>query len=116
MRNTHKTSVGRTLVFLLIVLGALKYVSDSADDEYNSWFDKGYALAESGQFEQAIESYDKALQIQSNDHAAWNNRSLALFNLGRFKEALESKRRVGRATAQRSRGTLNPPIFNYCER
>ncbi len=53
-------------------------------------FDKGNALADSGQFEQAIESYDKALQFKPDFQMAWNNRGVALLNLGRFEEALES--------------------------
>jgi len=53
-------------------------------------FDKGNALAESGQLQQAVESYDKALKIKHDLHEAWNNRSAVLLNLGSFKEALES--------------------------
>ena len=42
------------------------------------------------QYEQAIASFDKALQLKPDDHQVWNNRGNALFNLGRFDEAIAS--------------------------
>ena len=43
-----------------------------------------------GRVEDAIASYDKALEFQPYYHTAWYNRGLALGNLGRLEEAIAS--------------------------
>ena len=40
--------------------------------------------------EEAIASYDKALEFKPDDDAAWNNRGIALGNLGRLEDAIAS--------------------------
>jgi superkiller protein 3 len=40
--------------------------------------------------EEAIASYDKALEIKPDFHEAWNNRGNALDNLGRLEDAIAS--------------------------
>jgi tetratricopeptide (TPR) repeat protein len=40
--------------------------------------------------EEAIASYDKALEFKPDYHEAWNNRGIALGNLGRWEEAIAS--------------------------
>ena len=42
------------------------------------------------QYEEAITSFDQALEIEPDDHQAWNNRGLALADLGRLDEAIDS--------------------------
>jgi Flp pilus assembly protein TadD len=51
---------------------------------------RGAALVDLGQFEEAIASYDKALQIKPDYHEAWSNRGVALMNLGQFEQAIAS--------------------------
>ena len=47
-----------------------------------------YYFAE--EYEKAIASYDKALEIKPHDDRAWNNRGIALGNLGRLEDAIAS--------------------------
>ncbi|EDX73566.1 tetratricopeptide repeat domain protein [Coleofasciculus chthonoplastes PCC 7420] len=54
------------------------------------WFNQGCEYFQLGQFEQAIASYDKALQIKPDDHNAWYNRGTALLNIGEYEEAIAS--------------------------
>jgi len=44
----------------------------------------------SGEYQQAIASYDRAVAIKPDFHKAWNNRGFALDNLGRYEEAIAS--------------------------
>ncbi|MFN6440364.1 MAG: CHAT domain-containing protein [Nostoc sp. DedSLP01] len=55
-----------------------------------AWHNRGLALGNFGRFEEAIASYDKAIQLKPDDYSAWNYRGLALANLGRFEEAIAS--------------------------
>lgn len=52
------------------------------------WFEQGNILVTNEEYEEAVNSYDRALQIKPDKHQAWNNRGFALVNLGRFEEAL----------------------------
>ncbi|NCQ99530.1 MAG: tetratricopeptide repeat protein, partial [Microcystis aeruginosa L211-101] len=48
------------------------------------------ALVNLGRYEEAIASYDQALEFKPDKHEAWTNRGIALGNLGRYEEAIAS--------------------------
>ena len=52
--------------------------------------EKGNIFIANQQYEEAIDSYDRAVQIKPDYHKAWNNRGLALGNLGRYEESIDS--------------------------
>ncbi|NCS08352.1 MAG: tetratricopeptide repeat protein, partial [Microcystis aeruginosa G13-07] len=54
------------------------------------WHEKGLIHAMGKEYEQAIASYDQALEIKPDYHYAWNNRGSALDDLGRYEEAIAS--------------------------
>ncbi len=70
------------------------YLSDSPslDPVQTSelWHKKGLIHQMGKEYEQAIASYDKALEIKPDDHEAWYNRGFALADLGRLEEAIAS--------------------------
>jgi|GEM_PF-4529823 len=55
-----------------------------------AWNNKGNALGNLGRNEEALKSYDKALEIDPKYALAWNNKGNALGNLGRHEEAIKS--------------------------
>ena len=63
---------------------------DSHQDNHNTWNEQGIKLCYLGKFEEAIASYDRALEIKPDKHEAWYNRGIALHNLGRFEQAIVS--------------------------
>jgi tetratricopeptide (TPR) repeat protein len=54
------------------------------------WHEKGLIHAMGKEYEEAIASYDKALEFKPDDHQAWYNRGIALDDLGRYEEAIAS--------------------------
>ena len=54
------------------------------------WHEKGLIHAMGKEYEQAIASYDQALEFKPDKHEAWTNRGIALVNLGRYEEAIAS--------------------------
>ncbi|WP_149989633.1 tetratricopeptide repeat protein [Microcystis aeruginosa] len=54
------------------------------------WHKKGLIHAMGKEYEQAIASFDRALEIKPDYHQAWNNRGVALDILGRFEQAIAS--------------------------
>jgi serine/threonine protein kinase len=52
------------------------------------WYNKGFALANLGKYNEAIFCCDKALQINPRNAEAWNNKGFALDDLGKHNEAI----------------------------
>ncbi|MEH2026853.1 tetratricopeptide repeat protein [Nostoc sp.] len=52
------------------------------------FIERGLALFKLGRFEEAIASYDKAIEIKPDFYEAWLYRGEALANLGRIEEAI----------------------------
>lgn len=67
--------------------------SSQGDESY--WFNRGNELLSSGQYLEALDSYDRAIEIISKDSDAWNNRGLALASLKRYEDALKSFDKAG---------------------
>jgi tetratricopeptide (TPR) repeat protein len=64
-----------------------------ADSEFSSnlfLWDIGNSFSELKLYEEAISSYDKAVEIKPDNHEAWDNKGLSLAYLGRFEEAITS--------------------------
>jgi curved DNA-binding protein CbpA len=54
------------------------------------WRNKGGALYALGKYDEAIECYDKAIEIDPGSPVVWNNKGLALNSLGKYDEAIAS--------------------------
>jgi tetratricopeptide (TPR) repeat protein len=63
----------------------------SVDDLYDSaWANKGVVLGKNmGRYAEAVECFDKAIQINPDNTIAWNNRGTALVQMDRLEEALK---------------------------
>jgi len=70
-----------TFILLIHVAGA----QTSSD-----WYNIGFAFSESGEYNKAIEAYDKAINIDPNNAFAWNSKGYALAKLGENRRALEA--------------------------
>lgn len=89
------------------------------------WLNRGATLYTLGRHEEAIASYDKALELNPNDHAVWSNRSLVLYVIGRHEEAIASYDKVlelkpddfyawtGKGNAQKELGQYDVAIASY---
>jgi tetratricopeptide (TPR) repeat protein len=54
------------------------------------WFDKAFALDDSGKYEEAIQAYEEALKQNPQMIGAWIDKGLDLERLGRHEEAIQS--------------------------
>lgn len=55
---------------------------------------KGMDRVKRMQYEEALETFDKVIEMNPEISEAWNNQGVALFRLGRGEEALESYNRA----------------------
>ena len=51
--------------------------------------EKGKNLVNEGKYEEALLLFEKALQLDPNDHNTWNQKGVALRSMGRYDEAVE---------------------------
>src|SRR5215469_8955212 len=51
--------------------------------------DKGNTLFNPGNYQQAIQYYDKALAIDAKDEVALDNKGIALYGLGNYTQAIQ---------------------------
>jgi tetratricopeptide (TPR) repeat protein len=58
------------------------------------WFNKGNSLAKLGRLAEAINCYDRALEINPQQAKTWRNKGAILPKLGRFAEAINCYDRV----------------------
>ncbi|MBD2148688.1 tetratricopeptide repeat protein [Pseudanabaena sp. FACHB-1277] len=83
------------------------YIDESADSTQISelWAEKGLIHASAKEYEEAITSYDQALQIKPEDDYTWMYRGNALSDLGRNEEAITSYNQVLQ---------INPEDYEAC--
>jgi len=55
-------------------------------DDFSAWYNKGLSLYNLGRYEEALQAYDKALELVP-DSIAWAGKVLVLGKLGRHEEA-----------------------------
>ena len=68
-------------------------IATDTDPEFSSGlflWSVGNELFNLSCYEEAIASYDQAVEFKPDNHQAWHNRGIALANLGRYEEAIAS--------------------------
>ena len=65
-------------------------VTETPEVTAKVWYDKGYTLYNMGKYEEAIQAYDKAIEIDPRYADAWNNKGAVLENMGKYDEAIQA--------------------------
>jgi tetratricopeptide (TPR) repeat protein len=84
----HLTLAQRTVK--LSAISSYLDEKDKLDNEADLWFEKGIIHSVNSECEQAIVSYDWAIEIKPDKYEAWYHRGNALDELGRYEEAIAS--------------------------
>jgi tetratricopeptide (TPR) repeat protein len=77
------TSKSILAVIALIVLCTPAFGQTTAEE----WFNEGLALQDQGKYDESIQDYDKAIEINPNATGTWYNKGVALVGLGKYNEA-----------------------------
>jgi Flp pilus assembly protein TadD len=74
------------------ILEIIDIIEHEIDNEQKAelFFELGYLQRVRKNYEEAISSYDKAVEFKPDLHQAWYNRGISLGNLGRYEEAISS--------------------------
>ena len=82
--------MGKPRMLYRILLPSLMHLKEVAQLEAICWErNRGNALDELELYEDAVSSYDKALEISPSSRDVLSNKAVALGNLGRYEEALK---------------------------
>jgi tetratricopeptide (TPR) repeat protein len=76
--------------FLIAASFDVSYGQDSELLNSESWYSHSKALRQSGQYQEAIDNCDRAIQINRNCYQAWYNRGIVLNELGHYEESIIS--------------------------
>ncbi|MGQ0376977.1 MAG: tetratricopeptide repeat protein [Nitrososphaerota archaeon] len=76
------------IILILIPLSQISFGQNQTDSQINEWSSIGLSLMQEGKFVQAIEYFDKILEIEPTDSIALGNKGAALTQLNKHEEAL----------------------------
>lgn len=76
-------------------------------DEADSWYNAGNAKMMEGRSEDAINDYDKALELNPNYVSAWNNKGIAMFRLKKYEEAINCYDKILETDSNHANAWLN---------
>ena len=84
------------------------------------WFGEGKVLQKTGRYEEAVQAYEQAIQLDSSFAAAYQGRGAALFHLKHYEEALQAYEQAmsldpGFALAFYSKGVTLEKLKRYEE-
>ncbi|MCW3130658.1 MAG: tetratricopeptide repeat protein [Methanophagales archaeon] len=89
MNTKKKLLIG--LIIATVVFTAFLttfYVVNLPSQRISEWYHQGHVYMDKGKYEEAIECFDKILEIEPKHRTVFQYKAYALFNLGRFNEAL----------------------------
>jgi len=75
---------------VMISSDVCKYCNYDTLAAYDEWYNKGNVLSDLERYDEAIDAYDKALEMKKESHEAWNNKGAVLSDLERLDEAINA--------------------------
>lgn len=95
------------LALVLITVAALNGYALAEPDSASEWYDQGNGFLAEGLFEDALESYDQALQLDPSDVNVWMKKAEAFDLLKMDNESKDALRRALEITDETSRSHPN---------
>lgn len=90
MKLRKRANVKQHLVLTIIVLAVICSCGCTQQSAAMEWYRQGlYFNAYDNQFEQALECFNKSLELDPLFEDAWLGKSVALYNLGRSQDAIQ---------------------------
>ena len=73
-------------IIVVVTLEVLMVCSSGKTD----WYNKGVGLVKMGRYGEAVNCFDRIIDLNPNNADAWTNRGRVLIEMGRYEEAIES--------------------------
>jgi tetratricopeptide (TPR) repeat protein/serine/threonine protein kinase len=107
------------LLILLFSLASL-WVPPASSSAASDWYDKGIALYDLGQYNDALSAFNKALELDPNKAHAWYYKGITLRSLGQYNDALTALDKAiqldpNKAYAWNSKGNALADLGQYSD-
>jgi tetratricopeptide (TPR) repeat protein len=79
----------RKALYIICSVCLIYTTSSVADVKTSIWVEKGVALVIEGKYNEAIEAFNKAIELNPKDAVAYNNRGAAYGQTGNYKQQIE---------------------------
>lgn len=89
-RKPSRMTTWTRLTYVLAVLSVLCLAAVAQENTAEDWYKKGIESINSGSSEEAIKSYDRALEINPDYADAWNGKASALGIQGKHQDAVQA--------------------------
>ncbi len=108
----------RKALYIICSVCLIYATSSVADVKTSSWVEKGVALVMEGKYNEAIEAFNKAIELNPKDAVAYNNRGAAYGQTGNYKQQIEDSSKALQlnpkdAVAFNNRGVAYGELSNY---
>ncbi len=108
----------RMVIYIICSICFIFATSSFADVKTSSWVEKGVALVIEGKYNEAIEAFNKAIELNPKDAVAYNNRGAAYGQTGNYKQQIEDSSKALQlnpkdAVAFNNRGVAYGELGNY---
>ena len=102
--------------YLLLVVFLCPLMSFSQDSEF--YYKQGLDFAQTGNYDKALTSFDKSIELKPDEYVAWYNRAIVKSLLGHYEDALVDleqtiKLNPGYKKAYLNRGTAKKHLTDY---
>ena len=88
MKNKIKTAM--FVVVLVLSVFPMMAVPVNADISSSQWVDRGNGFLQVGRWQDGLNAYDKAVELDPNNADAWTGKGCALMDLGRCQESVDA--------------------------
>jgi tetratricopeptide (TPR) repeat protein len=88
--NYRSQHIALASVALALILAFAAPVFAGENETATVWFMKGLDLYNQEKYDESLEAYNRALELDPNDFEAWNNKGIDEGLLGMYDEALKS--------------------------
>ncbi len=114
----RRNSMKKIILYVIIVVSFFFSSSSVADIKASGWVEKGVELVVEGKYNEAIEAFNKAIQINPKDAVAYNNRGAAFGQIGNYKQQIEDCNKAlqinpNDAVAYNNRGVAYGELGSY---
>jgi Flp pilus assembly protein TadD len=78
------------LIIIVVFAGSFLFPAVAQEDQVSYWIGQGETFRDQYRFEEALQAFDKATQLDNTSVAAWAGRASSLNHLGRKNESLQA--------------------------
>jgi len=99
-------------LFLALLLLVAEFTAPAwGQTTATDWFYNGMILYDDNKFNESIQAYDKAIQLNPLNEEAWNGKGMDLGTLGRYDEALRAFERATQINSSYAEGWFNMGVI-----